>query len=293
MLSDLQLLGMAKLLQTDFGALLNRAQREEVEAWPWSFLLTNYVLYSALQQSAGTVTLTPGSSTVVGAGTSFSLPQNTRSFLHVGTSNVALPILSSSDGQHLVLGDNAAQAYNGAAISGSAYNIITPVYSVAGFIEVYQVKQILPLEKVSRESLNERDPARLATGGNPSVAWAPAGFDASGNIQIELWESPSSQAPYVIEGKLGAATMANNSDQPQLPSAVLEAKALSMACDAMYLSSGDEKYFQLGQKYQGAYQEELDKAKTADSQRQNQRKMQAGSIRFGLDVIASHDMGLR
>lgn len=291
MTSDLTLLGMAKLLNTDFQSLLNRAQREEVEAWPWSFLLTNYVLYSAAVQSAGTITATQGSSTVTGVGTSFSLPANSRSYLHVGTSQVAIPILSSANGTTLTLGDNVAQAWNGATQSGVDYNIITPVYSIVGFIEVYEVKQILPLTKVSRESLNLRDPARLATGGNPSVCWAPAGFDSSGNIQIELWEPPSAQTPYVVEGKLAPATMVNNSDQPQIPSAVLENKALMMACDAMFLSSGDAKYFQLGQKYQGIYAEELEKAKTADAARQNQREMKGRDVRFGLDVIASHDMG--
>ena len=286
MQADLALLAMGQLLNTDFGALLNQAQREEVEAWPWSFLLTNYVLNAVAVQTAGTISVSTGSAIVTGVGTSFTQQANTQIFLHIGSSQVALPIASIQSGTQLTL----SSAWTGAAVSGGSYNIITPVYSIVGFIEVYTVKQIVELTNVSREYINATDPARLAVGGNPSVAWAPAGFDSAGNIQIEIWEPPSSVLPYIVEGKLGPATMVNDSDQPQVPSAVLEYKAMYKACDALTANSGDARWATLSDKYERKYLTELEKAQTADQQRQNQRRIFNKRPSYGLDVISDHDL---
>src|SRR5882672_9732395 len=71
MLSDMSLMGMANLNQADVTLLLNKAQREEVEAWDWSFLQTNIIINAVTPISTGTVTITQGSTTVTGSGTAF------------------------------------------------------------------------------------------------------------------------------------------------------------------------------------------------------------------------------
>ena len=286
MQTDLNLLAMGSLLSTDFGTLINSVQRDEVEAWPWSFLLSNFVLNSVPVQSAGTITINTGATLVIGSGTAFFATPNTQSFIHVGASNVALPIASIAGATHLTL----SAPWTGAPISGGTYNIITPIYSIVGFLEVYAVKQILELTNVSRELLNTMDPARLATGGNPSVSWAPAGFDANSNVQIEIWEPPSNVLPYIVEGKLAAATMVNPADLPQLPTAVIENKALWKVCMANYASTGDQRWGTMAQSYYQIYEAELGKAQTADQQRANQRRIFNTRPSFGLDVIATHDM---
>ena len=54
MQNELQLLTMAKLLQTDVGTLLNSCQRDEVESgWSWSFLLTDIVVSHRRPAAAG------------------------------------------------------------------------------------------------------------------------------------------------------------------------------------------------------------------------------------------------
>lgn len=292
MSQELQLTVMAKLLATDVGTLLNQAQADEVEAWPWSFLLNpGYVIYSVPVYSTGSVNFTQGSATVTGNGTAFVLTPNTQSYLHFGTagiSQVAVPIASSPNGTTLIL----EQPWNGGTYTSIGYNIITNVYSIVGAIEVYSVRNILELPKVSREQLNVMDPARLATGGNPSVCWADAGWDVNGNYQIELWEPPSNVLAYVVECKMGAQTMVNSTDLPQLPSAVIVAKCMYKCCLALFASNGNPKYMQLAQEYKKTYDEELDKAKTADKKRPNQNRITGLQQNYGLDQYATHDFNI-
>ena len=288
MQAELQLLGMAKLLSTDTGTLLNSCQRDEVESgWPWSFLLTNIVVNTVAPQQQGTASAVQGSAVINGNGSNWFLPANAKSFINIGGSDIALPILSVQSGVQLTL----TQPWPSQSVANTAYSIITPIYSVLGFIEVYNVRQIIDLTKISREALNINDPARQETGGSPSDEWADAGWDASGNYQIELSQVPASALPYVVEGKLGAAVMVNDSDLPQIPSAVLENKAMWKCAMALYAGNGNAKYKGLADTYYTIYQQELDKAQTADSRRQTQIASTTNPVNRTLDYFALHDTG--
>lgn len=290
MLAELQLTVMAKLLSADVGLLLNQAQRDEVEAgWPWGFLYSNFVLNSAAPQSAGTISVNQGSPIVTGVGTSFADPGNSQSLISFGSANgVSIPIKSFDSSTQVTLTAN----WMGASLSGSSYSIKTPVYSVVGFQEVYNIRQINDLVKISREEINRSDPARLSTGGSPSTYWADAGWDSSGNCQVELWEVPAAVLPYVVEGKLAVATMVNNSDLPQIPSTVIVNKAMMKCALALYASNGDARYMQLATKYEAWYADALEKAKHADSRRQQQIQMASPGLAIGLDIYATHDVVL-
>ena len=290
MQAELQLSVMAKLLGTDTATLLNQAQREEVESgWPWSTLYSNTVIYSQGPLTQGTVSVSQGSPFVTGTGTNFTALNaqftTTDSFIHIGTSQVAVPVLSVQDDTDLTL----SLPWLGQSFTNISYNIQTTVYSVVGYIEVYNVRQILDLQKTSREQINLRDPARLAAMGAPSTEWADAGFDANGNIQIELWGPPANVYPYIVEGKLGAATMVNNTDLPQIASAVIQNKALAKCAAALYASNGNRKYMDLVQLYATAYDKELNDARAADSRRQQQIYISEQNRKLGLDVVALHD----
>src|SRR5665213_3210162 len=288
MQGDLQLLAMAKLLAADVGVLLNSCQRDEVESgWPWLFLLTNQVVNTVAPQSQGTASAVQGSPVINGIGTSFFLPPNAQSFINIGGSNIALPILSVQSGAQLTL----TQPWPSQSTPNTCYSIITTVYSAPGFIEIYNIRQIIDLTKISREALNINDPARMQTGGSPSDGWAPAGFDSSGNVQFELSQVPASALPYVVEGKLGAKTMVNDNDLPQIPSSVLENKAMWKCAMALYAANGNARYKGLADTYYQIYQQELDKAQIADSRRQQQIASTTNPVNRTLDYFATHDLG--
>lgn len=296
MTSDLRLLLMAKLLDSDIQAFINQAQREEVEAFEWSYLLTNTVIYTAATQTSGTISLSQGSKSVVGdINTNFVLPPNSVSQLNIGspTGSTPYPVFSALTPHQLVL----IQPFNGTSVTGVSYNLSTTVYSViapngAPFIEIYSVRGPggFLLEEVSREVLNEKDPSRTTYGGNPPTQWANAGFDANGNVQIEFWPVNTAVNAFVIEGKIGPLIMANTTDLPQIPSVVLEAKAAYLAFTALYASNGNDKYETLAQNMEKRYLEELDKSKFADMQRTVTKKMENRRPLYGLDIYAVKDV---
>ena len=295
MTSDLRILLMAKLVDSDIQGFINQAQREEVEAYQWSFLLTNTILYSSASQTTGTVSLTQGSSTVTGSGTNFFLPTNAVSQLAYGspTGSTPYPIASVESTTSLTL----AQPFNGITATDQGYNISTNIYSViapngAPFLEIYNVRGPgqIDLVEISREVLNEKDPGRTCYGGNPPTEWCNAGFDINGNVQIEFWPVNTAVQAFVIEGKIGPSTLVKDTDLPQLPSAVIEAKAAYLAFNALFSSNGNPKYKAAGDEQLARYNVELEKAKFADQQRTVTKKMVQRRPRYGIDVIATHDI---
>src|SRR5271156_573857 len=125
---------MAKLLNSDIGAILNKVQRDEVEAYPWSFLLTNRVIYPILPLSLTAISLVQFSATLTGTcaaltGTQINPPDVGQFITIGGTSNSLLPVVGwSSSGAAITV--NLAQPWGGATVSGVSGNLITPVYSM-------------------------------------------------------------------------------------------------------------------------------------------------------------------
>lgn len=291
MSSDLQLLGMANLNTTDVGSLLNKVNREEVENHDWSFLYTNLVIWSQQPVSGTTMALTQGSNIVSDPHASFTSNQ-TGWFLSVGAT-LTLPVIVAAviDAQTLML----TTTWLGASIASTGYSLYPRYYSVSPLIEVTRVMQEDFLVETSQEALNRIDPARVSTGGDPALRWAPGPFtnDSPQQYQIELWPRPSTFLPYIVDGKLGPQDMLNPNDQPQVPSAVIENKALMYLALGVFASNGNAKWFQIAQHYEKTYKDELEKAIAAD----NRRKITLGSasdgegllVNSGLDYVATHD----
>lgn len=273
MLSDLDLMGITALTTVDTQALLNKCQREEVETYPWSFLYSNVVINGNFGVgtgigglNGGTVSLTLGSTIVTGVGTAFTSAMQGW-FLWVGPT-LTTPVIVAQyvSPTELVLGS----PWGSPSVTNSGYTLQPLYYDVYPLIEVWRVRQITLLEATSQEALNRIDPSRIATGGNPSIRWANAPFTApqvSGHLQVELWPRPTSQLPYIVEGKLGSIDMVQAGDQPLIPSNVLEAKAMMYVCRARTASDGDPRWSSLADKYNQDYLRELEFAKRADMRR--------------------------
>lgn len=283
MQNDLALVGMARLLNADFGALLNRANAEETDAYDWSWILSTEVIYSAAPYSTGTVTIAQGGATVNGQGTNWTGAFNLYQF-RAGPSGMLIPISGINGPTTLTL----AQPWNAPSLIQSTYSLAQNYYQIPNAKEVTAVRQIFPLEQVSRNYLNIADPQRLSIGGNPSTAWAIAP-PLSGVLQIELWPVPSAAVPYVVEFNQTAVTMVNPTDVPQIPFQVLEAKAMWYAAQALYASSGDAKWGALAKTWQGVYESEKEKAQYADKLRKLTKSPRDPQPTFGMDIIPTHD----
>ena len=279
MLNDLQLVGMSSLVNLDVTTLINKCQREEVETWEWSFCYSAIVINGNPGLVNGNITLTQGSPIVTGSGTTFlsggALPGW---WLFAGATNtLPVNILSVQSDTQFTL----TTPFGPPSIAGTTYTLQPFYYDVYPLIEVYRVRQIEFLIEVSQEALNRMDPARTSTGGNPSLNWAPAPYNSSavypvttgqGNAsgavshyQIELYPRCTSSLPYVVEGKAGAIDLVNPTDVPQIPSVVLEAKAMMYIARAAYMNTGNPRYGEIAKMYEADYTRELENAKYADN----------------------------
>jgi hypothetical protein len=307
MLSDMQLLGMASLINQDFGSILNKCQREEVEAYPWSYLFTNIVINSVpsanfVSGNFGTITLTQGSALVT-----FASPVSITGlvfpgwFLWVGAT-LTTPVLvqSVNTANSLTLSAPWGQA---SIVNGTSYSFQPLYYSVYPLQTIERVRQIDNLIETSQAELNSIDPSRIATGGMPSIRWANAPVTAvlsavtqgnanRGDTQVELWPRPTGYLPYIVDGKLGAIDMVNAGDLPQIPSQVLEAKAMMYACRAVYASSGNPKWLSLSEAYKADYTIELEKVKQEDTKRVTPKGITSwgGRRLFDASVDYNHDL---
>src|SRR5216684_1137743 len=293
MKSDLTLLGMANLVALDLAALINKVQREEVENWDWSFLSTNIVINSVLPYTAGAITVTNGSTTVNGIGLATFRKEMEGWFLRVGATLTTPVIIQTFNGPHAL---ELLTPWGGPSLFVQQYTLFPLYYSVQPLIEVHRVRQISFLTETSQEALNRIDPSRLSTGGNPALRWSPSPFDTAGNFQIELWPSGGvAPLPYLVDGKAGPIDLVLDNDLPQIPSAVIEAKAAMYMCRAVFASSGNPKWLQLAQEYRQDYIQELQDARVADNRRKVTLGMSAtgsrGGVNLGLDYLAVHDAG--
>ncbi len=283
MQADIALTGMAQLLNTDIGALLNRCQTEEVDAYDWSFVFTNTVIYSAAPYGVGTVTVTQGSQTVKGTGTNW-----TAGFggfqMRIGASGILLPVASVQNSTTLTL----TVPYLAPSQTNSPYFLSQSYYPIPNAKEVQAVRQIFFLNKSSREVLNLGDPQRLSIGGNPCTTWAPAPY-LNGVLQMELWPVSSAAVPYVVEYRSTAIPMVNPTDIPQVPQAVLEAKTMVYLCQSLIASSGDARWNKLLDTWTTRYDQELEKAIHADHLRELTQDPRDPTPTFGMDYLPSHD----
>lgn len=301
MQSDLELLLQANLINTDIGALLNFCQRAEVESYDWSFLHEVITIWSTQQNITGTITIAQNSTIVQGTGTAFTQtnPNMAGWYIHVGPT-LAVPVIINTVQSATTM--TLTEPYAGPTQTNVPFIAYQVMNDVSPLIEVTRVRQTFYLEEISRAVLDFMDPARLATGGNPAVYWSkgiwnptsPTGTVLSTvypHLSIELWPTSSALYPYLVEGKVGPVDMVNSTDQPQLPSSVIENKAAMYACRSIFASSGNAKWLQLAETYEKAYLYELEVAKLADHERMVIKKLsEAKTATPGVDIIAIHDL---
>lgn len=263
MLSILRLQVQREMDDNDLITCINNAQRQIVESFNWTYAETNVVINSRTPKTAGVITVAQGSPQVFGDGTLFDL-NDVGAFLWVGGLNIApCPIQDVQGAQMLTL----AQAWPGPTQSLVNYSLSPLYYILPGVIECKDVRGICPLEKFTRAQLNARDPIRIAQGGAPSTAWAPAPWGADGSLQIELWPVPADARWYLCDVKLAAPLLVEPTDQPMCPSNVLEPKALMNACLSIYASTGNPQWDSLATRYETQYLREWEDAQIADKER--------------------------
>ncbi len=260
MQADLGILVMGNLAPDTIKLLLNRAQSQICENYDWSFLLTNTVINSVVPKQHGTITVSQGSPLVIGAGTAFG-QEDVGSFIWIGGINTApYPIQGVSGTAALTL----ATSWCGPSMVASGYSISPLYYLVENALQILAIRQTVWLDKVTRETLNALDPARIAQGGDPALKWAMGPPSPDASQTAELWPVPQTQLPYLVDYKRRPAPMVSPFDVPLAPYSCIEAKAMMAACDTLFASTGQQSWAMLGKKYADEYVRELDDCRAAD-----------------------------
>lgn len=263
MITDLRLLLMANQTDDSIGLFLNRAQQQILEAHNWSFLLTNGVINTVAPKATGTITVAQGSPLVLGTGTNFT-QADVGSFIWVaGLGTAPIPVVQVGGTAQLTM----SSPWCGPTMVKTGYILLPLYYLVEGADEVLAIRQIEKLDKVSREYLNNIDPARLSQGAMPCLKWAPAPASPDGSIQVELWPPASGPLPYLVEFKRKAPIMEDLIDIPLCPYEVIEAKAMVAASRSCYASTGQSSWLELADRYTNEYLEALQSALTEDGRR--------------------------
>lgn len=278
-----------ELEERDIKILLNRVHQEEVEAHSWSFRRSNTVITTVAPISAGTVSVAQGSATVTGVGTAFTAAM-VGYVIRLGQEDSYFTVTAVDVGLQTL---TIEVAWPSAALAASPYVLFPLFYSLPSTCQlVLSVKRLVDLQETTREEINRRDPSRRSTA-NPSLAWAPAGWDSSQNYRLEFWPVNSAAVGYVTEFLVGHTPMQAPSDRPLVPGAVIENKALHDALMQIYHLNGDARFFQSAQMYWQRYGKELQDAIQVDHYRYGQiRQVQdaGGGASYGADYTYNHDV---
>jgi len=179
-----------ELMSADIGTFINIRYQQLLKNWQWSFLKGYKNLALVAPYGTGTVSVTNGSTTVTGSGTSWTSGMAGR---HFRLSN-AIPfykIASVTDATHLEL----FSAYGSNDAAGQAYTIFQHIYSLASDCrEIIKIVYDFPMQEKSVEWIERNDPDRSLNG--KPLYWTDRGLDSSNYRQIEVYPMPDDN--YVI-----------------------------------------------------------------------------------------------
>lgn len=269
MRSNLSVLTMGQLTDSDIGQMINKALEEEVEAWQWSTLFKTGVIWGIPDNVFGVVSLVNGSKRVVGYQTSFPVtfpdyapPENW--VIVAGSQYMPMEVERFISSTELFL----KEPWGDVTQSNVNFNLRPQFYSVPGAAQVYLVRQILPVLPMSRHILHLVDPARLAGTSTPSVGHTEGGYDLQGNVRIELWLRPGGVECFTIEFRERYKPLVADNDWPQVPMNVLEPKAAMYCYASVYASKGDQTWLNLMAAAQEQYQTQRGLAIADDIEKQ-------------------------
>lgn len=273
--------------QTQVTTLLNKADSEECENWTWARLRARTTINSFAALTMPSVSVTQGT-TIVTSNSGLFPPVTTQFVFRVSGQTYSPLNVVANAAQSSTL--TLANPYPAASVVNGTGVLFPIYYSLPGWTEVTAVKQQLNLKQTTLEQIDDVDPW-LSMVASPALQWAPAGMDASDNVQIMLWPIETAANAYVVQGLRGHVDMVNSTDLPAIPSNVIVAKALADACETLFTLRGDAVWSDMRNYYRQVYESELSKALERDRNEYgviNQVRDALG-VSPGLDIIPFRD----
>lgn len=180
--------GLDSTSQTNVDRWLNYVQQDLVSRWPWTFMRGRETIVTVADKTAGTVSVTSGSTALTGVSTAFATA-DTGSFIQLKGANdwYKVTFVSSTA---LTL----ATAYQPTAnLTSGTYTLRKMFYSLSSsadkILDIRNWNTPMKLVQVDPRTLDASMP--LAQSTNSPYAYMAYGVDSSGNIQISPYPFPN------------------------------------------------------------------------------------------------------
>lgn len=198
---------------------VNDRYKEIANKREWSWLYEKTTLDTVADYDTGTITVTEGSTTVTGSGTTFTSAMTGRKFKVDGFSEIyTITYVSPTE---LTLDTE----YHGDTESGASYKIYQDIISLPSdldsIVEIRQHRAPKSLESVGLRELISWDPA--AYNENSSAVYTdPTHYahyvpDSDGYQTILVWPPPYRAISLLLEYKKIVTELINDSDEPLIP----------------------------------------------------------------------------
>lgn len=261
--------------------IVTKVQKELSEAYQWSYRKRVTFLQMVPPYAVGTVTLTQGSPTVLGAGTVWTADMVGRAIRLSPEPQYFFIRSLDPIGQTLVLGDWSGTEFPWVLDSASAivYSIFPIQYPLPDQLDLLLLPtRDWPLQSRTVEYFDRIDPMRLSTGKPDFYAlsqgrvigpgFAPAvstvsgpdtlgGGDGEELRTIEFWPVPdlayTMRFPYLRR----AIQQPEGTDIPLCPTELVEHAATIRALRYLHVKSGDTRYLDQAQLWTQVFKEEL------------------------------------
>jgi len=237
---------------------INIAYKEIIGKTDWVFLhdTTTERLYEQVSNSSSeSCSVTQGSATVTGSGTTWSTGDIAAGWgFRIGSDSQ--PYIVSSVGSNTSITLETTYAQDSA--SGEDFNAQKTVYSptVANVGDIEAILYQSPLKERSQAYLNRIDPKRNTTGAPQcfSVFSKSAG---DGTVSFEIWPIPDSDYTVTIHYRKYVADLSANTDTPVFRPEILFLKALEYCYGIVYAQTQNPAFIGLKRDAGASYRAEL------------------------------------
>lgn len=183
--------GLDSTSQTNVDRWLNYAQQDLCARWPWPFMESRESIVTVPDYSTGTVSISSGSQTVTGSGTTFTTSMaGGQYWIQFTGSNDWYLISTRASNTSITI----EQPYQGTSnLTGSTYLIRKKYYSLSSscdrVVDILNQTTPLKLIQVDPRTIDDLRPNPQST--NASYGYIMWGIDSNGNVQVVPYPFPS------------------------------------------------------------------------------------------------------
>lgn len=177
---------------------LNFVQQDICARWPWNFLRSRETIVTVVDETAGTVSVTSGGTTVTGVGTSFSTANDAGKFIQFAGANDWYAITAVASTTSLTIGTAYQPSANAVAVT---YTVRKFFYSLSSscdrICDIKNWNTPLKLDEMFPRDVDFVQPNPQSS--NTSYGFFPYGYDSSNNVQIIPYPFPSDARLFEIK----------------------------------------------------------------------------------------------